>query len=99
MTEQEWLTATDSRPMLAYLGASNHRNYCLTKCAFLRRCWHLMTDERSRRAVEVAECYADQSVAVRTLFQVRSDARIAFRQLEKQELARGSIFAFPFSGH
>jgi hypothetical protein len=66
MTEQEWLTATDSRSMLSYLTSRiDHRKYILIKCAFLRRFWHLLTDERSRRALEVAERHADALVSTR----------------------------------
>jgi hypothetical protein len=62
MTEQEWLAAEDPAPMFGYLRNAdklNERRCRLFACACVRRVWHLLSDDRSRRAVEVAEDYAD----------------------------------------
>jgi hypothetical protein len=62
MTEQEWLACTDPRGMLGFLqgeGRETARRFRLFAAACSRRIWHLMTDERSRMAVEVAEQFAD----------------------------------------
>jgi hypothetical protein len=69
MTEAEWLACEDSRVMLAVLTGADHprrwgrcvsdRKLRLFACAVCRQAWGRLTDPRSRRAVEVAECYAD----------------------------------------
>ena len=61
MTETEWISCTDPEAMWVHLyySKSNSRKLSLFACACLRRIWHLLTDERCRRAVEVVEQEAD----------------------------------------
>jgi hypothetical protein len=63
MTEQEWAACTDPMRMLAFIRekASDRklRQFAFACC---RRIWHLLTDARSRAAVETAERYADGHV-------------------------------------
>jgi hypothetical protein len=62
MTESEWLDAIDHGPMLEALQAAaraSQRKVRLWSVACVRRVWPLLTDPRSRQAVEVAERYAD----------------------------------------
>jgi hypothetical protein len=60
MTETEWSVTTDMELMLGFLrGPANDRKLRLFACACCRRAWHLLTDERSRRAVEAAERYVE----------------------------------------
>jgi hypothetical protein len=61
MTEPEWNVCTGSVKMLAFLrGKGGERKLRLFAAACCRRVWHLLPDERSRRAVAVTERYADR---------------------------------------
>lgn len=60
MTEQEWLTCTEPQKMLDFLrGKASDRSLRLFSCACCRRIWHLLSERRGRKAIEVAERYAD----------------------------------------
>lgn len=60
MTEAEWLRYADPAPMLAFLKVgAGARKLRLFAVACARQVWDLLTDVRGRRAVEVAERFAD----------------------------------------
>jgi hypothetical protein len=60
MTEAQWLVTTDPQKMLAHLYRRvGNRKLRLFACACSRQVWGLLTNALSRRAVEVAERYAD----------------------------------------
>jgi hypothetical protein len=60
MTEAEWLVCMDPGDMLLFLQEkASNRKLRLFACACARQGWHLLTDERSRQSVEIAERHAD----------------------------------------
>ena len=60
MTEADWLTCTSPASLLDFLGEkTSDRKRRLFGCACCRRVWPLLLDERSRKAVELAERLAD----------------------------------------
>jgi len=78
MTEAEWMTCTTPGPMLQCLrGRVSERKLRHFACACCQRVWHLLVDPRSRRAVEVAEGYADGQVPEEVREVVHTQARAA----------------------
>ncbi len=60
MTDKEWAECTDPERMLVSVeGRASDRKLRLFACACVRTVWHLLKEECSRTAVEVAERYAD----------------------------------------
>jgi hypothetical protein len=60
MTEAEWLTSTDPEKMLSLFTAHlNNRKLRLFACACCRHIWPLLKSKSARRAIEVAEAFAD----------------------------------------
>jgi hypothetical protein len=60
MTESEWLSSRESCEMLGFIrDRAGERQLRLFSVACCRRIWQHITDERSRRAVDVAELDVD----------------------------------------
>lgn len=68
MTEAEWMNCTDALAMLDYLrGKASNRKLRLFACALARRVWPLLGTARIRRAVELAERFADGAASKREM--------------------------------
>jgi hypothetical protein len=75
MIEEEWLTSDDPERMRQLPAvASRQRKIRLWACACCRRIWHLVTDPRCHRSVEVAEEAADGIASAHELEQAYSEA-------------------------
>ncbi len=62
MKEADWLASVDPAAMIDYLSGPpklSDRKSRLFACACVRQVWHLLTDERIKKAAEVAEMFAD----------------------------------------
>jgi hypothetical protein len=93
ITEAEWLACTEPQPMLVFLGGkASDRKLRLFACACVRRVWSLLYDKHSRKALTIAERYADGEVSAEKLHFAWGDARraaqVAYRQ--KRETAEPS---------
>jgi hypothetical protein len=88
MTEAQWAASTEPFAMLDFLRAKtrNHvdkRRLRLFACACCREIWHLLTEEASCRAIEVAERYADQLATVAELETADVAARTVGQRRQK----------------
>jgi hypothetical protein len=94
MTEEEWMSCRDSQRMLDFLRERlgdktliYDERLCrvvrLFACACCRRIWHLRKTEVDRRAVEVAERYADREVGSLSL--LRTGLASLFHSLQAPE--------------
>jgi hypothetical protein len=80
MTEAEWLACNDLLEMLAHIAdAASERRLRLYGCACCQQIESLLTDERSRRAVEVAEHFAESRARNNELEAARIEALEAIR--------------------
>jgi hypothetical protein len=88
MTEEEWLAGKESATMFNWLRhRAGERKLRLFGCACCRRIWDLLTNERSRIAVEASERYADGLASIEDLQEALFGARLAasFVQYRRSE--------------
>jgi len=79
MTEAEWLVCEDPQRMLEFLrGQSTQRKLRLFLCACCRHLWDRNTPKAIKRAIKVAEKYADAVVGKETFSKMQQETA-AFR--------------------
>jgi hypothetical protein len=92
MTEQEWLECADPTRMLEFLrGNVSDRKLRLFFIACCRRIWHLLTDEKSRRALIVLESYTEGSATIKELYAAAHDAQIATNECANNSYVPGAV--------
>jgi hypothetical protein len=109
MTEAEWLTSIRPGEMLGFLRSRTgkaslrarlgserlERKLRLFLAACCRRIWLLLPDERSRRAIEVAERYADREVGAADLRAAYEAAAITYNKVRRTPDAKAYCAACP----
>ncbi len=84
-TDEVCWAGDDPSAMLRWVGDRvSARKARLFACACCRRIWPLLRDERARRAVEVAERYADGEVAAAELAAVRTAAEVPLNETSRE---------------
>jgi hypothetical protein len=90
VTEAEWATGMDPLRMLQALrGRASERKLRLLAAACCRRVWNLLTDPRSRKAVEFVEAQADGPVLHELSKAVESGAHAVASAPDPARLAEG----------
>ena len=100
MTETEWAACREPDKMLDFLrtsGKLSERKARLFAVAVCRRIWPLLTDERSRRAIEVMEQAADNLASLEDL-QVAARAAASVIDLDAYRAAHAVHFCRELRG-
>jgi len=97
VTEAEWLDSSDLRFLKQCLFRKfdhiSERKMRLFGCACCRRISPMLVDDRSQRAVDVAESFADGSLSRKELTAARQDAFEAFREIQRAGAGPGLAMA------
>jgi hypothetical protein len=93
-TERHWLTMTELAILRQYaMGLTGSRKERLFGVACCRKVWHLLTDERSRAAVEAVERVADGLASPDELFSAHQAALAAVPELPEDVFAPPAVSA------
>ena len=96
MTESEWVGCTDPERMLEFVrGQASERKLRLFAVACCRSIWHLLTDARSQKGLELAEAIAEGRVGVRSRSakNVHNDAHIAYGNFRRKDKINAALAA------
>ena len=77
MNETEWLDCNDPIPMLEFLRdhqRASSRKLRLFSVACCRRIWPFLTEERNRKFVEMAECFADGAATTEDMIRATNES-------------------------
>jgi hypothetical protein len=98
MTELDWLTCTDPKPMLGFLlGKTTDRQLWLFACGLCRRHAKLLEDPRCKHMIEVGERYADGKAMVTELDAARERAFDLREDLSTGSVAEAIAIAAAFA--
>jgi hypothetical protein len=98
MTESEWWRSADPKPMLDFLaGKLSYRKLWLFACGCCRRHPGLLADARCRRAVEVAERYADRQASHEELQDASEEAFCRRAGLARHSAEEAAAMAAAFA--
>lgn len=85
LTENDWQACCDTVPLLHFLqDKGSDRKWRLLSVACCRRIDHLITDERSRKAVDVATRFAEGQATDEELRVARIDANQAYDEADRE---------------
>ncbi len=95
MTESEWLTSNDPELLFSVVRetiAEDTLRLYVSRCC--KRIWHLLVDQRSRNAVDVAERFALSEASSAELDAARQEAQKAYieRSQEGDDHAAAAAF-------
>jgi hypothetical protein len=102
MTANEWNACSDPHAMwMVFAEAPEQTDLTLFGCACCRRVWHLLSDERLRRGIEVRERYERAEASEEGLAEAEQNARTARTDVrascdpsDVDEHSPGSAFAW-----
>jgi hypothetical protein len=99
MTEAEWLVSDCPYSMFQFIrGRVSTRKLRLFACACCRLIWEWLPDERSRKAVEVAERYADGSAPKEEVSAAQGMAAMALQAMQEKYTPLEAVFFTGFKG-
>src|SRR5438105_2975029 len=83
MRETEWSVCSDPEVMLQFLHERfSERRFRLFAVACCRSIWNLLVDQRSRKAIDLLERFAEGQASREELLAAQEDAQLAYDQAQ-----------------